>query len=109
VAMRRIRDEGKLTEAQRSCFVSPRPTEELYDVDADPHELVNLAGDPKHAKVLDDMRRALSEWGRETEDVLSEKLSPDEFDREAGDPLPYRVRPRPTKSHLRSSSGASKR
>jgi len=109
VAMRRLRDEGKLTREQRACFVSPRPAEELYDVEADPHESVNLAGDPKHAGVLADMRRALSEWGRETGDVVPETLSPDEFDREAGDPLPNRVRPRPTKGELRSSSGASKR
>ena len=33
------------------------------------------------------MRRALSEWERETGDVLPAKLSPDEFDRETGDPL----------------------
>lgn len=97
VAMRRLRFEGKLNEAQRSCFVSPRPVEELYDLDADPHELVNLAEDPKHANVLADLRRALSEWGRQTDDRKPEKLSPDEFDRETGDPLPNRVRPRPTK------------
>ena len=109
VAMRRLRDEGKLTPAQRSCFVSPRPAEELYDVDADPHELVNLAGDPKHSGLLADMREALSQWGRETGDAVPGRLSPDEFDREAGDPLPNRVRPRPTKRGLRSSSGASER
>ncbi len=97
LAMRRLRDEGTLTPAQRSCFVSPRPAEELYDVDADPHELINLAGDPKFAEVLAGMRRALSEWGRETGDVVPARPSPDEFDRETGDPLPNRVRPRPTK------------
>jgi len=97
VAMRRLRDEGKLTPDQRVCFVSPRPAEELYDVDTDPHELVNLAGGPRYARVLAEMRRELSEWGRETGDVLPEKLSPDEFDRETGDPLPNRVRPRPMK------------
>ena len=97
VAMRRLRDEGKLTPAQRACFVSPRPAEELYDVDADPDELINLAGDPKYAETLADMRRSLSEWRRDTGDVVPEKLSPDEFDRETGDPLPNRVRPRPTK------------
>ena len=93
-AMRRLRDAGKLTPAQRACFVSPRPAEELYDLDADPHELVNLAGDPKFAEVLADMRRALSEWERETGDVRPGTLTPDEFDRETGDALPNRVRPR---------------
>ena len=96
-AMRRLRDEGKLMPAQRACFLHPRPTEELYDVDTDPHELHNLAGDPKFAKVLDEMRRAIVEWERETNDVATGKLSPDEFDRETGEPLPNRVRPRSVK------------
>jgi arylsulfatase A-like enzyme len=93
-AMRRLWDAGKLTPPQRVCFVSPRPAEELYDLDADPDELVNLAGDPRFAEVLAGMRRALSGWQRETGDILPEKLSPDEFDRESGNPLANRVRPR---------------
>ena len=108
LAMRRLRDEGKLTPAQRACFVSPRPAEELYDVDADPHELVNLAGDPKYAEVLGGMRRALSERARETGDILPEKLSPDEFDRETGDPLPNRVRPRPKKPMPKAGASRSR-
>jgi N-sulfoglucosamine sulfohydrolase len=97
VAMRRLRDEEKLTTMQRSCFLRPRPVEELYDVDADPHELVNLVEDPRYAQVLIGLRRELLEWARETGDVLPDKLSPDEFDRETGDPLPNRVRPKPLK------------
>jgi len=97
LTMRRRRDEGKLSPLQRSCFVTPRPSEELYDLDADPHETVNLASEPKYAEVLNSMRRALSEWERETTDVMPAKPSPDEFDRETGDPLPNRARPRPTK------------
>ncbi len=106
-AMRRLRDDGKLTVLQRSCFVSPRPVEELYDVDADPNETANLAGDPKFAEVLGDMRQALTRWTRETGDVVPDKLSPDEFDRETGDPLPNRTRPRPTKA-TRRAGGSSK-
>jgi N-sulfoglucosamine sulfohydrolase len=97
VAMRRLRDEGKLAPIQRSIFESPRPVEELYDLEADPHELVNLAHDPGHAEALAEMRRALSGWAKETGDVLPARPSPDEFDRETGNPLPNRVRPRPTK------------
>ncbi len=93
-AMRRLRDEGKLTPAQMSCFLSPRAAEELYDVNADPRELVNLAGDPKYAEVLAEMRRVLSAWEHETEDSPPKEMSPDEFDRETGDPLPGRIRPR---------------
>ena len=94
LAMRRLRDEGKLSAAQSACFAIPRPVEELYDLVADPHELANLAADPKHAGVLAELRRALADWGRETKDVPPETLSPDEFDRETGDPLPNRRRPR---------------
>jgi N-sulfoglucosamine sulfohydrolase len=101
-AMRRLRDDGKLTLLQGSCFVKPRPVEELYDLDADPDETVNLAGNPKFAEALTTMRKALSEWERETNDVMPEKLSPDEFDRETGDSLPNRIRPRPTKPTHRS-------
>ena len=108
-AMRRLRDEGKLTPAQRACFVSPRPAEELYDLDADPNESINLAEDPKLAGVLSGLRRSLSEWGRQTEDVLPGKLTPDEFDRETGEPLPDRVIPRRTKQVLESASDSSKR
>ena len=61
--MRRLRDEGKLTPAQRGCFVRPRSAEELYDVDADPHELHNLAGEPAFAKTLDEMRRCSRSGG----------------------------------------------
>jgi uncharacterized sulfatase len=39
-----------------------RPAEELYDLQADPNELHNLAGDARHAAVLKDMRNRLSSW-----------------------------------------------
>jgi arylsulfatase A-like enzyme len=96
-AMRRLRDQGRLSPAQQACFVQPRPTEELYDVDADPHELHNLAGDPGSAQVMDTMRHALADWQNATADRIPNALSPDEFDRETGEPLPVRVRPRPVK------------
>src|SRR6185312_6060118 len=97
LAMRRLRDEGKLTPDQRACFVRPRPAEELYDVDADPHELHNLAEEPGHARALVAMRRALDDWERATGDRTAGPRNPDEFDRETGDPLPNRIRPRPSK------------
>ena len=103
-AMRRLRDAGKLTAIERSCFVTPRPLEELYDLEADPHELVNLAGDRKYAAAIGEMRTALAEWTRATADELPEKLSPDEFDRETGDPLPNRVRPRQQKTGISNAA-----
>jgi len=41
-----------------------RPPEELYDLDADPFELVNLADAPEHAQRLSDMRARLAGWMR---------------------------------------------
>jgi len=39
-----------------------RPREELYDLQADPHELRNLADDPKHADRLAGFRTELQAW-----------------------------------------------
>jgi arylsulfatase A-like enzyme len=103
-AMRRLRDEGKLTPEQRACFVHPRPAEELYDLEADPHELHNRAGDPKFAEVLGAMRRGLTQWEQQTGDILPGKLRPDESDRETGESLPNRVRTRPAKNPSKSGS-----
>jgi arylsulfatase A-like enzyme len=97
LAMRRLRDAGALLPAQRGCFEQLRPAEELYDVDADPHELHNLAGEPASAEVLETMRRTLAQWQQATGDRIPSALSPDEFDRETGEPKKDRVRPRPPK------------
>jgi len=45
-----------------------RPAEELYDLKSDPHELDNLAGDPKQANRLADMRRELKAWMKQQGD-----------------------------------------
>ena len=39
-----------------------RPPEELYDIEADPHDLRNLAPDPAHATILADYRQKLDTW-----------------------------------------------
>src|SRR3546814_888791 len=39
-----------------------RPAEELYDLKADPDEKVNLAGDPRYAKQLAELRSRLAAW-----------------------------------------------
>jgi len=45
-----------------------RPKEELYDLRKDPHEMKNLAADPKHAGQLAEMRGALDKWMKDTGD-----------------------------------------
>jgi len=66
--MRRLHAKGKLNKLQSRPFVTPRPTEELYDLREDPHETVNLANNPKHQQRLSEMRRALYEWMQQTRD-----------------------------------------
>ena len=59
---RRLAAEGKLNAAQ-SLFMAPqKPREELYDCDADPHEINNLAADPKYADELNRLRTAHEQW-----------------------------------------------
>ena len=50
---------GKLNEFQRQFF-ERREAEQLFDVEADPHEVNNLADDPAYAVVLKSMRERLS-------------------------------------------------
>jgi N-sulfoglucosamine sulfohydrolase len=45
-----------------------RPSEELYDLAADPDEIANLAADPAHANVLVDLRKQVQDWRAATHD-----------------------------------------
>lgn len=51
---------GKLSGPQLQFF-QRKPVEALFDVEADPHEVNNLAGDPGHADVLAELRTRLEE------------------------------------------------
>ena len=52
---------GELSGPQLLMF-QPRPVEELYDTQTDPHEIDNLAADPTHAEELLRLRAALDGW-----------------------------------------------
>lgn len=65
----RLDREGGLTDAQRLLFRSPRPAEELYDTEADPFEMVNLADDPDYAVIRNRLRGALSQWQQQVGDL----------------------------------------
>ena len=41
-----------------------RPAEELFDVQRDPHQIENIAGDPAHRDTLEKMRGAVTDWMR---------------------------------------------
>ena len=66
--LHQVRAEEGLPKHGEAMF-RPRPMEELYDVEADPYELNNLAGDPKYSFVLEEMRARLNEWILETRDT----------------------------------------
>ncbi len=55
---RELYKAGALTPEQ-SQFFQPRQAETLYDIEKDPHELNNLAGDPAFGHVLVEMRMQL--------------------------------------------------
>ena len=46
-----------------------RPAAELYDVEADPHQLTNLAADEKHAATKAELAAKLQKWMAETGDL----------------------------------------
>lgn len=57
-----LHEEGKLTPAQELFMAEYRPVEELYDLEADPNEIHNLAKDPGHQGLLKDLRDELDDW-----------------------------------------------
>lgn len=90
--MRKLRDEGKLDEAQMLFFAESKPVEELYDYLADPFCLHNLAGEPEMLGVLNEMRGLMDSWqavypDRGIEDRLTRKLAEDRLDENR--PRPY--------------------
>ena len=65
---RRLYREGKLNDVQ-AAFWKKRAPEELYDIQADPHETKNLAGSPAHTKQLTTMRSALQDFLKTRHDI----------------------------------------
>ncbi len=61
-------DAGQLNEAQKH-FWEPKPAEELYDLEQDPDEVMNLAGSPEHKAIVARMREALKAHLIATRDI----------------------------------------
>ena len=79
----RLHQEGCLEGPQQLWFRSRKPSQELYDLHSDPHEIQNLAGDPAHQQTLERLRTALEAWrtevgdmGRIPEDEMIEQMWP---------------------------------
>lgn len=73
--MRTLRDQGKLDRNQMLFMADTKPAEELYDLKADPHELVNLAENPAYRDVLEKMRSYMEDWQSRYRDMGLEDLS----------------------------------
>ena len=58
----RLHAQDALSGAAALWLRSSKPAEELYDTQADPHQVVNLAPDVSHRKTLERMRRAVTAW-----------------------------------------------
>ena len=68
--LKELHAQGRLTPAQEFLCQPTMPPEELYDLDADPHEIKNLAASPapEHQDALKKLRGVLEKWIVDTDD-----------------------------------------
>ncbi|MGB6219553.1 sulfatase-like hydrolase/transferase, partial [Haloferula sp.] len=66
--LKRLHEAGELSAYQEEHWFGLRPKEELYDIEADPHQINNLAGHPDYAGELKRHREILEAWIKETDD-----------------------------------------
>ncbi len=85
---------GRLKGAEKRFFQT-KATEELYDTKTDPHEVKNLAGDPKYADVLKRMRKAQKAWAVDIHDIGF--LPEGELLKRAADSTPFELARDPKK------------
>ncbi len=67
--LRRLHALGQLPPAAEQFMAARKPVEELYDVDADPHEIHNIAADPRYADKLQELRQEHLRWVTRTSDI----------------------------------------
>ncbi len=79
--------EGRTNAAQSLFWREPKDSEELYDLQTDPDEVVNLASSPDHRAVLDKLRAAQREHLAKVRDVCF--LPEHEMHRRAEGGTPY--------------------
>lgn len=65
---KKFKEDGKLTAYQAKHWFGKRPVEELYDLDADPHQINNLASHKDYDQILIKHRTILENWIDETGD-----------------------------------------
>lgn len=87
---------GRLTKVQSLLFAAPRPAVELYDIQADPYELTNIADDPDNAQIKSELHDRLEAWRSDTGDFPpSRRRRADNTDRITGEKFwpEYKVTP----------------
>jgi hypothetical protein len=65
----RLADAGKLSGPPAVFMALTKPDEELYDTEADPYEVKNLAGSAEHRQILQRLRSVHREWMKEIIDL----------------------------------------
>ncbi len=65
---RNLHEQGKLNDIQDRYFHT-KPTEELYDLEADPDMVINLVTRPEFVGVVKDLRSQLIHWQSTTRDL----------------------------------------
>ena len=61
--------QGQLNPIQARFMASRKPEYELYDLQNDPHEVNNLAGDPDHAEIQATLLAEIDRWRTDIKDV----------------------------------------
>ena len=78
-------------ELRDECYGASRPQEELYDLEKDPFEKINLAGAGESRQVLCELRRKVLDWMRSTGDLLLQgdwPPTPEQLERERAHSVP---------------------
>ncbi|CAM9951544.1 unnamed protein product [Chrysoparadoxa australica] len=95
--LRRSREDGSLPPLGEAMF-NPKPVEELYDLENDPFEQVNLAEDPNYQEVKIRMKEAMHGWMVTHRDAGL--LIEPEMMRRAGEDSPYTMAQDESRYHL---------
>jgi len=98
--IRRQYYSSEIDSLQQALYFKPRPEEELYDLENDPHELNNLAGNPQYRDELVRLRGELLDFMKLYNDGVPRLRTPDEFHRVSGASLPNQSFPRPSKKKM---------
>ena len=67
--IRKAEKDSTLSAAGKLFSSETKPVEELYDLENDPHEINNLAGDPKYLTTVENLREVMSKWQSSIGDI----------------------------------------